>query len=56
VLDQAGATAASLPPASRALLRDALDAGTDDADLAALVRSAAAPGIKDRIRKYLEPG
>jgi len=31
-----------------------LDTGNNDADMAALVRSAARPGLKARIRKYLE--
>lgn len=51
----AGAESAAtrLPAASRALLHRALNDGAHDADLADLVRSAAAPGLKDRIRSYL---
>ncbi|MGF6768412.1 enoyl-CoA hydratase [Paraburkholderia sp. GAS199] len=46
----------ALPPESRALLHQALDAETPDADLAALVRSAAAPGLHQRIEAYLQAG
>ena len=53
VVAEAEATAASLSIESRRLLHQALDPGSDDADLAALARSAAAPGIKQRIRVYL---
>jgi enoyl-CoA hydratase/carnithine racemase len=42
-----------LPEASRAALYRTLDGGGDDADLADLVRSAAAPGLKSRIATYL---
>ena len=37
-----------------AIFCDVLDPGTDAADMADLVRSASAPGLKDRIRDYLE--
>lgn len=47
------ARASALPPASRQLLHAALDDGLEDADLAALVRSAAKPGIGQRIAAYL---
>ena len=53
VLAQAVATARSIPAASRAALYGVLDPGTDAADMADLVRSASAPGLKDRIREYL---
>jgi len=60
VIADAVARATSLPAASRALLSDALrDAMHDDhanADLAALVRSAAEPGLKRRIDAYRNPG
>ena len=49
----AGDAARCLSDASRARLYGALDTGSDDADLADLVRSAAAPGLKQRIRDYL---
>jgi len=54
VIDEALATARAIPPASRALLYEVLDGGTDAADMADLVRSASAPGLKDRIRAYLD--
>ncbi|MBO9354769.1 enoyl-CoA hydratase/isomerase family protein [Bordetella petrii] len=50
---QAEQTAAALDAATRASLYAALDANTHDADMAALVRSAARPGIKTRIQQYL---
>jgi enoyl-CoA hydratase/carnithine racemase len=53
VLDEAVATARLLPAASRALLYSILDGDTDAADMADLVRSASAPGLKERIRAYL---
>ena len=53
IVEEAQRGAAALAPAQRALLRDALDEGRDDADMAALVRSAAAPGLKQRIAAYL---
>ncbi|TDG08338.1 enoyl-CoA hydratase/isomerase family protein [Paraburkholderia guartelaensis] len=43
----------ALPAESRALLRRALDTEQADTDLAALVRSACAPGIHTRIEAYL---
>lgn len=54
VIDEALATARAIPAASRALLYEVLDGGTDAADMADLVRSASAPGLKDRIRAYLD--
>lgn len=53
IRDEAIATARTLPEASRAALDRALDPATADADLADLVRSAAAPGLTERIRAYL---
>jgi len=53
LLREALATSRAIPAASRALLYAALDGGTDAADMADLVRSASAPGLKDRIREYL---
>jgi len=53
VLAQAQAAASSLSPQNRALLYRTLDACTDDADMAALVGSASAPGLKERIAAYL---
>jgi enoyl-CoA hydratase/carnithine racemase len=59
VIADAVARATSLPAASRALLDRALsDAARDDhadTDLAALVRSAAEPGLKRRIDAYRNP-
>ncbi|WP_315136128.1 enoyl-CoA hydratase/isomerase family protein [Achromobacter marplatensis] len=51
---QAGDTADALTDASRVQLYAALSLETPDADLARLVRSAAAPGLKDRIAAYLQ--
>ncbi|CAM3756315.1 Enoyl-CoA hydratase/isomerase [Bordetella sputigena] len=52
--EAAQARAAHLPSASRAALYDTLaDRGADE-DLARLVRSAAAPGLKQRIAAYLQ--
>lgn len=45
-----------LTPESRALLHRALDAETPDTDLAALVRSAAARGLHQRIDAYRNAG
>ncbi|WP_454690148.1 enoyl-CoA hydratase/isomerase family protein [Achromobacter aloeverae] len=45
--------ALALAPAARAQLHQALAPDTLDADLASLVRSAAEPGLKQRIRAYL---
>jgi enoyl-CoA hydratase/carnithine racemase len=53
VLEEAIRVAACLPAASRAELYRTLEADTLDADLADLVRSAARPGLKDRIAAYL---
>ncbi|WP_322106994.1 enoyl-CoA hydratase/isomerase family protein [Paraburkholderia sp. J41] len=52
VVGEALARLEEIPPASRALLFRALDAETPDIDLAALVRSAAEPGIHARIAAY----
>jgi len=43
------------PDPARALLHGALDDRQPDRDLARLVRSAAAPGLKSRIAAYLAP-
>jgi enoyl-CoA hydratase/carnithine racemase len=53
VIAQAAATARAMPAAGRHALYRVLDAGSGDADLADLVRSAAAPGLKQRMRDYL---
>jgi len=53
IVGEAVATARTLSPESRAALHGALDPATHDADLADLVRSAAAPGLKARIARYL---
>ncbi|ANN78095.1 enoyl-CoA hydratase/isomerase family protein [Bordetella flabilis] len=52
--EQAALRARQLPSASRALLYDALAGHTADEDLARLVRSAAAPGLKQRIAAYMQ--
>lgn len=49
------ASARELDAATRARLHAVLGGRESDADLADLVRSAAAPGLKDRIRAYLNP-
>ena len=54
VEQQAAETAAALTDASRVQLYAALSLETPDADLARLVRSAAAPGLKDRGAAYLQ--
>ncbi len=51
---QAAETAVALTDASRIQLYAALSQETPDADLARLVRSAAAPGLKDRVAAYLQ--
>jgi enoyl-CoA hydratase len=53
VIEDALTRVNALPAESRALLRRALDTEQADTDLAALVRSAAAPGIHTRIEAYL---
>ena len=51
---QALDTASALTDASRAQLYAALSLEAPDADLARLVRSAAQPGLKDRVAAYLQ--
>ncbi|GJH13200.1 enoyl-CoA hydratase/isomerase family protein [Caballeronia novacaledonica] len=53
VVAEAVERAHALPAESRAMLRRALDTEEADTDLAALVRSASAPGIHKRIEAYL---
>lgn len=53
LLAEAHATAASLPDAARAALYRTLGDEAHDRDLADLVRSVSAHGLKDRIRAYL---
>ncbi len=53
VLRQAVARSNALPQPSRRLLRQALQGGNGDSELAALVRSAAAPGLRQRMQEYL---
>ncbi|MVW77830.1 enoyl-CoA hydratase/isomerase family protein [Bordetella sp. 02P26C-1] len=50
---QAAQTATTLEPDVRVSLYSTLEFNNHDADMAALVRSAARPGIKDRIAQYL---
>nr|WP_314361604.1 enoyl-CoA hydratase/isomerase family protein [uncultured Achromobacter sp.] len=54
VEQHAAETAVALTDASRIQLYAALSQETPDADLARLVRSAAAPGLKDRVAAYLQ--
>ncbi|ETH52415.1 enoyl-CoA hydratase/isomerase family protein [Bordetella pertussis H973] len=53
LIDAAAEAATALDPATRATLHRVLRDDHDDADLAALARSAAQPGFKARIRDYL---
>lgn len=53
MVEEAHAAAAQLPPASAARLFAVTAPDTRDADLAELVRSAARPGLKQRIAEYL---
>lgn len=54
IAGQALDTASALTDASRAQLYAALSQESPDADLARLVRSAAQPGLKDRVAAYLQ--
>jgi enoyl-CoA hydratase/carnithine racemase len=54
-IDRAAAAATALAPDAHARLVAATRMDTRDADLAELVRSAAAPGIRQRIAEYLAP-
>lgn len=45
-----------LPPTIQSRLFSMLSTNTDDSDLADLVRSAARPGLKDRLSRYVEQG
>ncbi|MCD0504251.1 enoyl-CoA hydratase/isomerase family protein [Bordetella petrii] len=51
---QAAGMAQALDAPTREQLYSVLDVNHHDADMAALVRSAARPGIKERIRQYLQ--
>jgi enoyl-CoA hydratase len=53
VVGRARAKAAALPPWSRGALYEVLSSRESDTDLAWLVRSAARPGLKQRITDYL---
>lgn len=53
VLEEAMAVAGKLPAEHRATLYRTLDPGQRDADMAALARSAAEPGLKARIEAFL---
>jgi enoyl-CoA hydratase len=53
IMADAGGRAAALTPCARKQLYAALHGGHEDADLAALARSAAEPGIGKRIAAYL---
>ena len=52
----AQANAAALDDATRRLLYGALSADKPDADLAAVVRSAARPGLHERLARYIAGG
>ncbi|WP_286012358.1 enoyl-CoA hydratase/isomerase family protein [Achromobacter sp. Marseille-Q4962] len=54
IVDEAARVAGGLAVTARAQLYAALDAEDPDGDLARLVRSAAEPGLKQRIARYLE--
>ena len=54
LVDKVAASTLSLPPESRQYLRDLTRSGNRDGDMAALVASASAPGLKERIRVYRE--
>jgi enoyl-CoA hydratase/carnithine racemase len=54
LLAQARERAGQLAPASRAALYDTLADHAFDEDMARLVRSAAEPGIKDRVAAYMQ--
>ncbi|HEX5129510.1 MAG TPA: enoyl-CoA hydratase/isomerase family protein [Usitatibacter sp.] len=54
-IERAAAAATALAPDAHARLVAATRMDTRDADLAELVRSAAAPGIRQRIAEYLAP-
>ena len=57
LVEQVSASTLSLPAASRQFLRDLTrDAAHRDGDMAALVASASAPGLKERIRVYRQEG
>jgi enoyl-CoA hydratase/carnithine racemase len=56
LVEKARAKAGALPEWSRNALYEVLSARDADADLAWLVRSAARPGLKQRIADYLRPG
>ena len=53
IIAQASEAAAALPSETAARLFEVIGPDTRDADLAELVRSAAVPGLKDRIATYL---
>ena len=54
IVADAALTAQTLGDDSRAALYSAVSDESPDADLAALVRSAAQPGLKERIRAYVQ--
>ncbi|MPM43148.1 Methylthioacryloyl-CoA hydratase [bioreactor metagenome] len=57
LVEQVATSTLSLPTASRQYLRDLTrDASHRDGDMAALVASASAPGLKERIRVYRAAG
>ncbi len=56
LLDKARAEAGVLPPAAAAALNRRTVADTRAGDMAELARSASAPGLKERIRRFREAG
>src|SRR4051794_38799685 len=54
IVADAAHAAQTLGDGSRAALYRAVSAESPDADLATLVRSAAQPGLKDRLRAYVQ--
>ena len=54
MIESARVEASQLPPPASSRLFQATSEDSRDAELAMLVRSAAAPGLKDRIAAYLE--
>lgn len=52
IIETLSTTATSLDPRMARIVAERLDPGFHDADLAALVRSAGEPGLRDRIASY----
>ena len=54
LIEELGAASTSLDARMARIVAERLDAGKDAEDMAALVRSAAEPGLKERIASYAE--